>query len=213
MSTFTADQVWGCAAAAQRINGEYLKEDQWAVTGQDSAVPLKKANKHLVREWLRNNDFSNVTEEDYAAGRVARDHFKGYTLLAIAGKLNDFQMTAMRIAAKEEFTGRDMYDFAVVSCLPEAAVRGAAKQAINREIFASEQLAGKEGDKLQLDVEVIKSWFSKEYNRYKIQGRVGDSFVDFWYKEDLKGSVKIEGKIKQQRGNKTTQLNYVKRVG
>jgi len=26
---FTADQVWALAVAADRINGSYLKEDQW----------------------------------------------------------------------------------------------------------------------------------------------------------------------------------------
>ena len=68
---FTADQVWACAAAAHRINGEYVKMDVW----QHNATPpfiLKRANKDMVKQWLRTNDFVEVTEADYAAGREAR---------------------------------------------------------------------------------------------------------------------------------------------
>jgi hypothetical protein len=45
---FTADQVWGCAAAAQRINGDYLKEDQWENIN-DQARKIKTANKLSCR--------------------------------------------------------------------------------------------------------------------------------------------------------------------
>ena len=209
---FTADQVWACAAAAQRINGEYIKMDVW----MHNATPpyrSKQANKDMVKEWLRTNNFSEVTEEDYAAGRKARDHFKGYTLLAIAGRLNDFQQTAMRIATKDEFTGRDMYDFAVVSCLPSVALRDAAHTELKREIYQSEQLPGAVGDTIVGDITVIRTRYSQEYNKYRIDARMGESIVDFWHTKELKGELRIKGKIKQQRGNKATQLNYVKIVG
>ena len=209
---FTAEQVWACAAAAQRINGEYIKMDVW----MHNATPpyrSKQANKDMVKEWLRTNNFSEVTEEDYAAGRKARDHFKGYTLLAIAGRLNDFQQTAMRIATKDEFTGRDMYDFAVVSCLPSVALRDAAHTELKREIYQSEQLPGAVGDTIVGDITVIRTRYSQEYNKYRIDARMGESIVDFWHTKELKGELRIKGKIKQQRGNKATQLNYVKIVG
>ena len=209
---FTADQVWACAAAAQRINGEYIKMDVW----MHNATPpyrSKQANKDMVKEWLRTNNFSEVTEEDYAAGRKARDHFKGYTLLAIAGRLNDFQQTAMRIATKDEFTGRDMYDFSVVSCLPSVALRDAAHTELKREIYQSEQLPGAVGDTIVGDITVIRTRYSQEYNKYRIDARMGESIVDFWHTKELKGELRIKGKIKQQRGNKATQLNYVKIVG
>ncbi len=209
---FTADQVWACAAAAQRINGAYFKEDQW----MQNAVPpylAHRANKTLVKEWLRESNFVEVTEVDYAAGRKARDHFKSYTLLAIAGKLNDFQQTAMRIASKDTFTGRDMYDFAVISCLPSVAERDAARTELSREIYASEQLPGAVGDTVQGEITVVKTRYSQEYGKFKIDARMGESFVDFWHTQELKGELRIKGKIKNHRGNKTTQLNYVKITG
>ena len=209
---FTADQVWACAAAAQRINGEYVKMDVW----QHNATPpfiLKKANKDLVKQWLRTNDFVEVTEADYAAGRTARDHFKSYTLKAIAGKLNDFQQTAMKIAAMEEFTGRNMYEFAVIACLPSVALRDAAHTELKREIYESEPLPGAVGDVIIGEITVIRTRYSQEYQKYRMDARMGESIVDFWHTKELQGTVRIKGKIKQQRGNKATQLNYVKIIG
>ena len=207
---FTAEQVWACAAAAQRINGGYLKEDQ---RDHHTGLVVKTANKLLVKDWLRTNDYSQITAADTAEGIRARNHFKSYTLLAIAGRLNEFQTTAMQLAAKEEFTGRDMYDFAVISCLPSVAVRDAANSELRREIYTSEQLQGDEGDRIQGEVTVINTRFNPDYNKHKIRGRMGESFVDFWFGSALEGTVNIKAKIKSQRGDKTTQLNYVKVLG
>ena len=209
---FTAEQVWACAAAAQRINGGYFKEDKWENVN-DQARKVSDANKVMVKAWLRDQDYSQITAADTAEGIRARNHFKSYTLLAIAGRLNEFQTTAMQLAAKEEFTGRDMYDFAVISCLPSVAVRDVANSELRREIYTSEQLQGAVGDTIVGDITVTNSRFNSDYNRYKITARMGESFVDFWFGKELEGTIRVKGKIKTQRGNKTTQLNYVKIVG
>ena len=209
---FTAEQVWACAAAAQRVNGGYFKEDVWN-HNSPAAFLEKRANKSLVKDWLRTNNFVEVTEADITAGQTARNHFKSYTLLAIAGRLNEFQETAMKLAAKEEFTGRDMYDFAVISCLPSVAVRDAANSELKREIYTSEQLQGAVGDTIVGDITVISARFNPDYAKHKITARMGESFVDFWFGKELTGELRIKGKVKVQRGNKTTQLNYVKISG
>ena len=212
MTTFTASQVWACAAAAQRINDGYIKEPVWDFA-VDQNNPVKQPNKVLVKQWLRENNFSQITAADTAAGEQARNHFKSYTLLAIAGGLNEFQQTAMRIAAKDEFTGRDMYDFAVVSCLPSVALRDAAHAELKREIFSAEPLPGAVGDTVVGDITVIRTRYSNEYGKYRMDARMGDSIVDFWHAKELQGTVRIKGKIKQHRGNGATQLNYVKISG
>ena len=209
---FTAEQVWACAAAAQRINGGYFKEDKWENVN-DQARKVSDANKVMVKAWLRDQDYSQITAADTEEGIRARNHFKSYTFLAIAGRLNEFQQTAMKLAAKEEFTGRDIYDFAVISCLPSVAVRDVANSELKREIYTSEQLQGDVGDTIVGDITVISARFNPDYNRYKIRARMGESFVDFWFGRELEGTVRVKGKIKIQRGDKTTQLNYVKIVG
>jgi len=209
---FTADQVWGCAAAAQRINGGYCKEPVYDFD-VDQKNPVTQANKLMVKQWLREGNFAQITEADYAAGRQARDHFKSYTLLMIAGKLNEFQQTAYKIAVKDSFTGRDMYDFAVVSCLPSVASRDQQRTELKRDIYASEQLTGAVGAAVVGDITVISSRFNPDYNKHKITARMGESFVDFWFSKELTGELRIKGKIKAVRGDKTTQLNYVKISG
>ncbi len=216
---FTADQVWGAACAAQRINDGYFKEPVYQKDENGYPInfdsPLKQANKILVKKWLRDNDFSQVTAADIAAGETARNHFKSYTLLAIAGKLNDFQQTAMKLASKDSFTGRDMYDFAVISCLPSVAQRDAANNELKKEIFASEQLQGNPGEIVSGEITVLGCRFNQNYNKFKISARLGESFVDFWFSRDLAkdATIRIKGKIKNVRGDKTTQLNFVKIIG
>jgi hypothetical protein len=119
----------------------------------------------------------------------------------------------MQLAAKEEFGGRDLYDFAVISCLPSVAMRDAANSELKRDIYASEQLQGAEGDRIQGEITVINTRFNPDYNRFKVRGRMGESFVDFWFGSALEGTIKIKAKIKSQRGDKTTALNYVKVLG
>lgn len=210
---FTADQVWGLAVRADKINEGYCKEPVFAATathGIDYNQKIKEANKVLVKRWLTEN--LQPTADEIASGQQYRAYFNTFTLKALTGKINDFEQTALKIAQKEEFTGRDMLDFAVVSCLPSVARRDQANVDLKREIYASEQLQGSEGDTIVGDITVIKTRYSPEYEKYKIQARMGESFVDFWFPKDLKGDLRVKGKIKQHRGNKTTQLNYVKIV-
>jgi hypothetical protein len=151
-----------------------------------------------------------ITDADIEQGRAVRHYFNGLLLKELSGKINDFERQALKIAQKDEFTGRDMLDFAVVSCLPAAMLRDQSRKELDSEIRSSTQLDAAVGDKVQGDVEVIKSFYSKDYNKYRITARLGDSYVDFWFTKDLKGIVGIKGRVKAQRGNNTTQLNFVK---
>lgn len=211
---FTADQVWGLAVRADTLNGGYCKEPVFAATathGIDYNQKLKEANKVLVKQWLRENQ--QPTAEEIQLGQQYRAQINTLTLKVLTGKINEFEQTALRIAQKEGFTGRDMLDFAIVSCLPDAARRNQQRSDEKREIYNSEALPGAVGDVVVGDITVIRSRFNPEYNRYKISARMGESFVDFWYGSALEGELRVKGKIKTQRGDKTTALNYVKRVG
>ncbi len=209
---FTADQVWACAVAADRINGGYIKEPVYDFD-VDQRNPVKQANKAIVKAWLREASFDAVTEADYAAGREIRSYFNGLTFKLLSGKITDFERQALRIAQKNEFTNRDMLDFAVISCLPAAMLRDQSRKELDSEIRSSTQLCAAVGDRVQGEIEVIKSFYSKEYNKYRITAKLGDSYVDFWFAKDLKGCVGIKARVKAQRGNNTTQLNFVKTTG
>ena len=204
---FTADQVWALAVIADRINGGYLKEP---VYSRNLDVVEKQPNKVMVKQWLREGAFAMITDADIEQGRAVRHYFNGLLLKELSGKINDFERQALKIAQKDEFTGRDMLDFAVVSCLPAAMLRDQSRKELDSEIRSSTQLSAAVGDRVQGEVEVIKSFYSKDYNKYRITAKLGDSYVDFWFNKDLKGTVGIKARVKSQRGDNTTQLNFVK---
>ena len=210
---FTADQVWGLAVAADRINGGYFKEDVYVMENQ-CQKRVTQANKLMVKQWLREGAFTEATAEDVEKGREIRNYFNGFLLKQIAGKINDFEAQALRIAQMDEFTTRNMLEFAIVSCLPSVMIRDQSKNELAREIRNSTQLRANVGDKIQGEVEIIKSYYSQEYNKFRITAKLVDSFVDFWYNSNLNAGdrISIKAKVKSVRGDNTTQLNFVKRV-
>ena len=213
---FTADQIWGLAVAADRINEGYFKEPVWS-TPEDATPPkvVKDANKLLVKQWLRTNNFTAASEADIEKGREIRNYFNGFLLKQISGRINEFEQQALRIAQMDEFTGRNMLEFAIVSCLPSVMIRDQSRNELAREVRASTQLQGAVGDKIQGEIEIVKSYYSQEYNKFRITARLVDSFVDFWYNTNIDAGsrVSIKAKIKSVRGDNTTQLNFVKRIG
>ena len=209
---FTADQVWGLAVAADRINEGYLKEPVYDFD-VDQRNPVKEANKAMLRRWLRESNFSAATAADIEKGQVVRNYFQGFLLREISGKLNEFDRQALKLAQKDEFTGRDMLDFAIISCLPAAMLRDKARMDHKREVRESEQLAAAEGETVITDVEVIKCHYSQNFGRWRVTARAGDSFVDFWFSKELQGTHRVKAKVKQHRGDNTTQISHVKIIG
>jgi hypothetical protein len=211
---FTADQVWGLAVAADRINGGYFKEDVYVMENQ-CRKRITQANKMMVKEWLRTGAVTEATAEDIEKGREARHYFNGFLLKELSGKINDFERQALSIAQMDEFTGRNMLEFAIISCLPNTMRNDQKRNDVARAIRESTQLVGNVGEVVQGDFEVVKSYYSQEYNKYRITAKLVDSFVDFWYNKNLEQGalIKLKGKIKSVRGDNTTQLNYVKQIG
>lgn len=208
---FTADQVWAYAVTADRINGGYVKMDQRSSDGQ---CVIKRANKLVVKEWLREGYCGEDTEADWETGRQVRQHFNSYTFLALQGKLNDFQHQALKIAQMDTFTGRNMLEFAIISCLPDVARRDRARKEFMAEVYASQQIQAQEGESVVGDITVISSRYNVDYNKHRIQARMGESFVDFWFSAELPvgTNLRIKGKVKRHRGDKTTQLNFVRKI-
>ena len=209
---FTADHVWALAVVADRVNGGYLKETEWL----ENAVPPcrgREANKLMVKQWLREGA-NPTTEADIEKGREIRNYFNGFLLKQISGKINEFEQQALRIAQMDEFTGKNMLEFAVVSCLPSVMIRDQSRNDLAREVRASTQLQGAVGDKIQGEIEVVKCYYSKDYDKFRVTAKLVDSFVDFWYNSNLEAGQKlsIKAKIKSVRGDNTTQLNFVKRA-
>jgi hypothetical protein len=209
---FTADQVWGLAVEADRINGGYTKEAVWGQSDSGESKLLKQANKVMVKQWLRDNRQPSI--EDVEQGREIRNYFNGFLLKQISGKINEFEQQALRIAQMDEFTGKNMLEFAIASCLPSTMRRDQERNDLAREVRHSTQLTGAVGDKIQGEIEIVKCYYSKDYDKYRVTAKLVDSFVDFWYNSNLEAGdrISIKAKIKSVRGDNTTQLNFVKRA-
>jgi len=206
---YSADQVWAIAVRVDRINGGYVK---LPVYHETLDVVKTEPNKVMVKDLIRNG--YQPTDEEVEAGRSVRAHFNSYTFLALQGKLNDFQHQALKIAQMDSFTGRNMLEFSIISCLPDVARRDAARKEFMQALYASEQIKGTEGDRISGYMTVEQCRFNPNYNKFRVQGRMGESFVDFWFGRELLvgANLPIKGKIKRLRDDKSTQLNFV-RVG
>jgi hypothetical protein len=92
-------------------------------------------------------------------------------------------------------------------------LRDQERKELKNAISSSEQLQGDVGDKITGEIEVFKCEYNTTYDKFIIQARMGDSFVSFWFGSRIDGAVTIRAKIKEQRGDNTTALNFVKIIG
>jgi hypothetical protein len=197
-----ADDVWGAACAAQRINGSYVK---YIPDGEQG-----ETNRQMIDNFLANTDL--ITEADREQGKLVRTYYKGLTFKILQGKkLNDFDNTAMVIANRDVI--ENTYDVAVIASLPSCYERSVARDNINRKLEnASGGYVGRIGDKIKVNVEVVRSSYSQQWNVYFVSGVTSDDqAVFFSYRQPIDAGKLIiaQGTVKAHRGN-STQLNRVK---
>ena len=113
-----ADDVWGAAVQAQRINGSYVK---FSMISESDPSLTKLSNRMIVEKLLA--DPFTITDEDREEGKKVRAFYQAYTFKILQGKkLNEFDNTAMLIANRDVITST--YDVAVIASLPSVYERG-----------------------------------------------------------------------------------------
>jgi len=204
---FNADDVWGAAVAAQRINGAYVKLS--ALSESDKEFN-KLSNRQLVESLLVDSHL--ITEEDREQAKKVRAFYQALTFKILQGKhLNEFDNNAMVLANRDVITSN--YDLAVIASLPSCYERGVKRQTVDQRIsFAQGGFIGQVGNKVSTSVEVLRSVYSQTYNVNFVTGiNSDDQVVFFAYKKELEvGKMyDIYGNVKAHRDT-TTQLNRVK---
>lgn len=197
-----ADDVWSAACAAQRINGSYVKfvpDDQQGQT-----------NRQIVDNFLASTDL--ITEADREQGKLVRTFYKAFTFKILQGKkLSDFDNTAMLIANRDVIESN--YDVAVIASLPSCYLRAKARDDADARVRdADGGYVSGPGNKVSLDIEVVKCIFSRNFNTYFVTGITDkNQAVFFSYKNGMNVGqrVKIAGNVKAHRDD-STQLNRVK---
>lgn len=206
---FNADDVWSAAVQAQRINGAYVKLSMLS----ESDPSMNRQSNRQILEGLLTDTFS-ITDEDREQGKKVRSFFQAYTFKILQGKrLSEFDNTAMLIANRDHITST--YDVAVIASLPSSYERGIKKQSVEQRInFARGGYIGHPGQKITLDIEVLKCIYSNNYNTYYVTGiNEEEQVVFFSFKKQLNigEQVTVSGKVKAHR-EVSTQLSHVKEL-
>ena len=213
--THSIDNVWGAAVAAQRMNGSYVKETMYKVDPEMSSntVVDKRRNRDIMVDILANP--AQLTVEDIAQGQECRKFLQNdITFRALKNKLTEFDGAVSKVlAVEDEFdTVKHKYELAVVACLPQSHTRSLERQAVQDRVRqTSGDHVGNPGDKVQLDVEIIKSNYSLQWNTWYATAVTPDNHAVFFaYRQELAKGAKhtIQGTVKAHRDG-STQLNRV----
>jgi hypothetical protein len=211
---FSVSDVWAAACAAQRINGEYLKEGRNTYGDNGQVLSTKRRNRDIMIEFLNNP--GQLLVEDVEQGEQVRNFLQNdLTFRAIKGKLTEFDSAVSKVlAVKEEFdTFKNKYELAVVAALPTSANRTQAHQnQIERVRFARGGFIGQAGDKITAQVEVLGAVFSKNYGVYWIKGITDKDQPVFFSSKNAYDSgtwLSVQGTVKAHRDD-VTQFTRVK---
>lgn len=214
IATYTADQVWGAAYAANRINHGYCKDAVYDITDNNQPpVLVKEANKHLMRNLLAADATgSAITKEDIEQGKACRAYYQTFMLKELAGTLtNGFLKTVYQLSIKDEFRSNEYIELAQIAAAPQGWQRDVARQA-NLERASEGNYVGNVGEKVSGIVEVSACNYSANHGIYFVHGFVDKNAIFFAYKKSLNigDKAQFKGTVKAQRDNNTTQLNRVK---
>jgi hypothetical protein len=212
---FPASDVWAAACAAQRINGEYLK-DRTYTYAEDSYTVLstKEANKVLMRTLLVSQP-ELVQDEDRLLGAVVQQYFHCKLMDVLANRATDFTRTAVELAGREEFLSNDWLGMATVACLPQSHSRGLVRDASMERKMEAQMCSkhfGTPGEKVQGEFTVIECRYSQKWETWYVSATIGANVVLFAYRGELAAGTKhkFKGTIKAHREDNVTQLNRVR---
>ena len=204
--------VVAAACAAQRVNGEYVKIPY--KLGVDGDNIKRTTNRELVYQYLEDESF--VTDADRLLAEDIKEYFKGYIFKVLSGAyLSDFDRNVMKILEEEFTPARDQVaaKIALLTSIPQTYIRAKERDAADRRTrFAQGGYVGKIGERLNLQVEVIKCVFSQKWGCYYITAMTTSDQTIFF---GIRGSatpgtvLNIVGTVKRQDNNQT-QLNRVK---
>ena len=213
---FPVATVWAAACAAQRINGRYIKQDEFDYPEGGQAVLTATASRTTMRELLANPD--RLTAQDFEQGAECKTFLQNdITFRALKNKLTEFDSATSKVLAVEENfdSAQHKYELAVIASLPASRTRALERQATDSRVRqANGAYVGAVGDKVALDVEVIKTNYSQQWNTWYATAITSDNrAVFFAFREQLTigNSILIKGTVKAHRTG-TTQLNRVKIV-
>jgi hypothetical protein len=212
---YSVGDVWGAACHAQRMNGTYIKQDEWELPSESAtAVQLKrKSNRNIMMEALENPFM--ITDEDRAAGEQCLKFISNdMTFRALQNKLTDFDRSVMKITAVTDkfFPQAHKLELATVACLPNSYQRALKRIEEQDRINQTAGYIGTVGNKVTIDVDIVRCVFSQKWNTYYATAITSNNeTVFFAIREPLNTGtlLTVQGTVKAHRDSQT-QLNRVR---
>ena len=208
---FSANDVWAAAAKAQRINGRYIKQNQWD-DGKETIT-----NRQLMLRYLE-EPHARLALRDKHDGAKVRQYFQGLVFKMISGEyMSEFDKNAAEAAQKERID--NTYDLAVIASLPSVYAKAIVRDAQNRKIrsLSNNKTLGKVGERMDLAVEVLKSVYSQKWGVYYTTCVTPNEEVLYFASANINpkpgSTISIRGTVKQHRvsdDGTQTQFNRVK---
>jgi hypothetical protein len=211
---YAVSDVWAAACAAQRVNGGYFKESTFLWDESTHVNKLdKRRNRDIMMEFLDKPE--QLLVEDVEAGETVRNWLQNdLTFRALKSQLTDFDNAVKKcLSVKDRFyTVSERYELAVIVALPNSYTKAKSRETTQDRLrTTSGELIGTVGNKIQLNVEVIRSVFSKNWNVWFATAVTSDNCAVFFsYKNPLTVGhfITIRGTVKAHKDGQT-QLNRV----
>ena len=222
---FPTQQVLELACAAQRVNGEYLKEAEGVYSSDGVYMYTKQINKMqmlctvIPTNWTADPKDApmplKVTEEDVALAQEIKTYYKRLLFAAIEGE-NDFQTNINSFLSSDNIETKN---FGYIACLPSVYTRDRVQNKLKKvSRSVDEGYLGEVGSNLKdLDAEILSSVKSKNFEGYNIDAIISNKMVSWINKTSLNlgACVVVKAKVKDhskhwKHQNDVTRLNYVK---
>lgn len=220
-------EILELACAAQRVNGEYVKENI-IFDFNDTTQQTKFTNRTLITYALgidsqmwsevdkdKRPPLLKITQEDTHLADTIEKYFRRLVFSAIADE-NSFESSVNTILNNESIK---VNNFGFVACLPSVHKRYLSQARLNKASRTCEQsYVGSVGDIIEdQDCELIEVFKSKNFEAYNITAIIDNKMVSWMSKFEPKlgPAVVTRAKIKElskhyRNNNPVTRLHYVK---
>ena len=224
---FPTQQILELACAAQRVNGEYLKEAEGVYSSDGVYMYTKQTNKMLMLCTLDHTIWTadpkdapmplKALPEDVSLAEEIRTYYKRLLFAAIEGE-NDFQTSINSFLSADNIETKN---FGYIACLPSVYARDKVQNKVKKAARTVEEgFLGDIGSTLKdLDAEILSSVKSKNFEGYNIDAIINNRMASWLNKTNLNlgACVIVKAKIKDhtkhwKHQNDVTRLNFVKAV-
>jgi hypothetical protein len=217
-TNLTIEQIWGAAYQALIVNdGAYIK--QIYIEDDPEKYEGKRTNQELVRFYASNTD--NISEQSIKDGIEIRAYLNRMMFKILADeKIGDYFTKLFKLATDEnlQLTNKNI---GYICSAPNAVIREQRKDEMNKEIkTASGGYIGSEKDKVQLNIKILRSHYSEQWERHYVTGiTTNNQVVSFSTKNkrlispNTTVSVKaivVKHYIDEYTKQETTKLTHVK---